>query len=75
MSKFNLLLLSIIYLILSITNTYAYLDPGTGSIILQAIIGFIAASIATISVYWTKFKLIISKIFRKKNKEKNIKND
>ena len=59
MSKFNLLLLSIIYLILSITNTYAYLDPGTGSIILQAIIGFIAASVATISVYWTKFKLII----------------
>jgi len=42
---------------------------------LQAIIGFIAASIATISVYWEKFKLIISKIFRKKNKEKNIKND
>tara|TARA_B100000941_G_scaffold256081_1_gene205162 strand:+ start:363 stop:590 length:228 start_codon:yes stop_codon:yes gene_type:complete len=75
MSKFNLLLLSIIYLILSITNTYAYLDPGTGSIILQAIIGFIAASVATISVYWTKFKLIISKILRKKNKEKNIKND
>ena len=75
MSKFNLLLLSIIYLILSITNTYAYLDPGTGSIILQAIIGFIAASVATISVYWTKFKLIISKILKKKNKEKNIKND
>tara|TARA_B100000579_G_C22068552_1_gene504703 strand:+ start:141 stop:368 length:228 start_codon:yes stop_codon:yes gene_type:complete len=75
MSKFNLLLLSTIYLILSISNAYAYLDPGTGSIILQAIIGFIAASVATISVYWTKFKLLISKIFRKKNKEKNIKND
>ena len=57
------------------TIAYAYLDPGTGSIILQAILGFIAASVATISVYWTKFKLLISKIFRKKNKEKNIKND
>ena len=75
MSKFYLLLSTISCLILSITNAYAYLDPGTGSIILQAIIGFIAASIATISVYWEKFKLIISKIFRKKNKEKNIKND
>ena len=75
MSKSNLLLLSSIYLILSISNAYSYLDPGTGSIILQAIIGFIAASIATISVYWEKFKLIILKIFRKKNKEKNIKND
>ena len=46
----------ILYIILLPSNAYAYLDPGTGSIILQAILGFIAAAIASISVYWTKFK-------------------
>ena len=48
----------------------AYLDPGSGSIILQAILGFIAAAVATLSFYWNKFKLLIKKIFKKKNKDK-----
>ncbi len=48
----------------------AYLDPGSGSIILQAILGFIAAAVATLSFYWNKFKLFIKKIFKKKNKDK-----
>jgi len=50
------------------TNAYAYLDPGTGSIILQAILGFIAASIATISLYWSKLKLFFTKLFKKDKK-------
>ncbi len=48
------------------TKAFAYLDPGTGSIILQAILGFIAAAVASISIYWTKFKLFLKKIFKKK---------
>ena len=48
----------------------AYLDPGSGSIILQAILGFIAAAVATLSFYWTKFKLFLKKIFKKKNNDK-----
>ena len=48
------------------SKAYAYLDPGTGSIILQAILGFIAAAITSISIYWTKFKSLLNKIFRKK---------
>ncbi len=52
-------------------TAHAYLDPGTGSIIIQAILGFIAASVATVSIYWTKFKMLIKKIFRKKKDQKN----
>ena len=51
--------------------SYAYLDPGTGSIILQAIIGFLAASVTAISIYWSKFKSLISRIFNKKEREKS----
>ena len=64
----------ILYIILLPSNAYAYLDPGTGSIILQAILGFIAAAIASISVYWTKFKMLINKIFKKKRRRKFKKN-
>jgi hypothetical protein len=47
-------------------NAYAYLDPGTGSIILQAIFGLIAAIGAYITLFWRKFKDLIRKILKKK---------
>ena len=40
---FQFLIVNIISIFLIITNAYAYLDPGTGSFILQAILGFLAA--------------------------------
>ena len=58
-----------IIIFFTLTNSaYAYLDPGTGSIILQAILGFIAASLATLSFYWSKVKLFLNKIFKKNKK-------
>ena len=56
-------------------DAFAYLDPGTGSIILQAIMGFLAASITAISIYWSKFKSLISKLFKKKKEEKSNSNE
>lgn len=35
---------------------HAYLDPGTGSMVLQAVIGAIAVGGAAVSVYWARFK-------------------
>ncbi len=69
MKKLFLLFLSSILFILLTTKSFAYLDPGTGSIILQAILGFVAASIATLTLYWNKFKNFFTKIFSKKDKK------
>ena len=68
MKKHSLFLSLFIYFIL-INKSYAYLDPGTGSMILQAILGFIAASLAYLSFYWGKVKTFFNKLF-KKNKKK-----
>jgi hypothetical protein len=43
---------------------YAYLDPGTGSIIVQSIIGLVAAGAAAIGLYWAKVKTILNGLFR-----------
>jgi len=40
---------------------YAYLDPGTGSMLLQALIGGIAAGFAVLSLYWQKVKAFFAK--------------
>ena len=50
------------------SNAYAYIDPGTGSIILQALIGALAAAGAAISIYWSKVKSFFQK---KKNEKKD----
>ena len=68
--------MKIIYLtfliFLSITKpAFAYLDPGSASIILTAIMGSIAALGAAMSLYWQKIKKLISKVFNRKNKESN----
>ena len=54
-----------------LTNAFAYLDPGTGSVILQAIIAAIAAASATVTFYWRKIKMKIKSLFTKKNKTNN----
>ena len=51
------------------TKAFAYLDPGTGSIILQGILGAIAAGATYCSMYWQKIKNLFSKKNRKKIKK------
>ena len=62
--------LLILVFFLPISNAYAYLDPGTGGLILQALIGVLAAIGAYITLYWRKLKNIINKIFKKKKNYK-----
>jgi uncharacterized membrane protein len=42
-------------------NSYAYLDPGTGSIIIQALIAVITTFCATIVFYYKKVKNFLKK--------------
>lgn len=48
-----------------ITDAYAYLDPGTGSLIIQSTIAAITGALFVLKTYWHKIK---SKIFSKRNK-------
>lgn len=59
----------LILLIIIPDYAYAYLDPGTGSIIFQAILGFIAAVISYFFFFWKKVKSLFKKIFCKKKDE------
>ena len=61
-----IILINIVYL----NNAYAYLDPGTGSIILQAIVGAIAAFFASVLFYFRKFKILFKNFFNKEKKKR-----
>ena len=51
------------------SSAHAYLDPGTGSIILQAIVGAFAAFFSTLYIFWEKVKIFFRKVFKKDNKK------
>ena len=63
-----ILLYSSIINFVFISQSYAYLDPGTGSIILQALAGAIAAISSFFYYYGKKIKDFFKK-FKKENKE------
>jgi len=46
-----------------VTPVYAYLDPGTGSIILQSMLAGIAAMAALGGIFWQRVKAFFSSLF------------
>lgn len=63
------ILLFLFFNIFYISKAYAYIDPGTGSIILQAIIAFFAGLITYCSIYWAKLKTKIKNLIQKFKKK------
>lgn len=45
-----------VLLLLMVTDAFAYLDPGTGSMLLQVILGGVAAVAVAIKLYWHKLR-------------------
>jgi hypothetical protein len=41
------------------TRAEAYLDPGTGSIVLQVVMGGMLAVLATTRLYWKRIRLLL----------------
>ena len=58
---FKLLLITAYSNFFLISSAYAYIDPGTISIIFQAIVGAIVAGGVALKMYWHKFKTFFSK--------------
>jgi hypothetical protein len=46
---------------------YAYLDPGTGSVMLQGVLAGVASVLTILKIYWQRFKKFFRNLFRKKN--------
>lgn len=53
--------LAVILMAIAPINTQAYLDPGSGSLIIQAVVGAIAGAFMFCKLYWTKIKDFFSK--------------
>ncbi|HEX7016750.1 MAG TPA: hypothetical protein VF191_14675 [Cyclobacteriaceae bacterium] len=53
----------------SVTHAHAYLDPGTGSMIVQAIVGVVAVAGTSVALYWQRVKAGVRALFQKRKSE------
>lgn len=49
------------FLLLLANPVYAYLDPGTGSMMIQALLAAIAAASVTIGIFWRRLRSFFSR--------------
>lgn len=56
---FALIGLVVLGLCLPAPVAYAYLDPGTGSFLVQMLVGGIAAGAAGVAMYWNRLKALV----------------
>ena len=63
----TVLIVLVCFLICYPQNARAYLDPGTGSLAFQALIGVLMAAVLTIKVWWGKLKSVVTGLSKKKD--------
>jgi len=59
-------LLIMSFLFVFATHAYAYIDPGTGSMIIQGVLAAIAVCTVSIGIFWRRLKGFFGRLFGRK---------
>jgi len=62
---------ALFYFLLAPQPVQAYIDPGTGGMIIQGLIALLAGSLAMLGIFWKRVTLSIKKLFRRSGKDAN----
>jgi hypothetical protein len=68
----NLIWIVFVFLILSARDAHAYLDPGTGSYILQLLVAGALGSLFVIKTFWRSIVNFIRNLFPRDKKDNNL---
>lgn len=63
--RLPLLSIFLVFYTYLVSDAYAYIDPGSGSIVIQMIIGALVGAGIAVKVFWAKLKYKISSIFKR----------
>ena len=64
----HVVIITVILFLWSIKDAHAYIDPGTGSYIIQVIIGGVLGAAFALKVYWKKVKSYFANLLSKQTK-------
>ncbi|MEX2599370.1 MAG: hypothetical protein WD533_06910 [Dehalococcoidia bacterium] len=59
------------FLVLSQRDAFAYLDPGTGSMLFQVVAGAVLASLFAVKMFWYRIKAFVTTTVGRRQAEQN----
>jgi len=62
-------ILPVLFLVFFPLYTYAYLEPGTLSYVLQVLLAFFVGALVTMRIFWTNIKKFMNNLFKKGKKK------
>ena len=65
MSFVKLFFVVIVFLLIWPPSVHAYIDPGTGSLVIQMVVAGVMAGLYLFKRYWTKIKLFVGHLVNK----------
>jgi hypothetical protein len=68
-SAINVAFLGFVAFLFQTVPASAYLDPGTGSMMLQLLLGGIAGAMVVGKLYWQRFRQFVTSLFSAKPRE------
>ena len=67
----DIVIFLMIFNVIAVKNTYAYIDPGSGSYLLQLVAAGLLSSIFIIKKFWRNIKELVSSLLRVISGKKN----
>ena len=69
MKELGVILMSIFLVLVLVDQSYAYIDPGTGSMLVQAVLAAIAAVSVSIGIFWHRIRSFLNRLFNRNRNE------
>ena len=67
MKHVKIIILALTLMLVTYDYAHAYIDPSTGSYILQLVLAGLLGALFTLKIFWKKIKLAIVRLFSKNN--------
>lgn len=66
MKKLAVIMSAVVIVLCSVNTSYAYLDPGAGSMLLQVLLGGVVGLAVVLKLYWHRFLALFGIVKEKK---------
>ena len=69
MKDLTVILINIFLVLIYVNQSYAYIDPGTGSMLVQAVLAVIAAVSVSIGIFRHRIRSFLDRLFNRNRNE------
>jgi hypothetical protein len=69
MKELGVIFMCAFFVLVFVNQSYAYIDPGTGSMLVQAVLAVIAAVSVSIGIFWRRIRSFLDRLFGRNRNE------